>query len=83
VKTDKVDATTLAQLLRRGYIKDWYIPPRHIMDMREMVRYRTSLVRARTSVKNKIHAIVLMKGIKINEEYRPFTKEFVEEFKQI
>jgi transposase len=83
VKTDKVDALTLAQLLRGGYIPECYIPPRHIMDLREMVRYRASLVRARTSVKNKIHAILLMKGIKINEEYRPFTKEFVEELKQI
>jgi transposase len=83
VKTDKIDAVTLAQLLRGGYIPECYIPPRHVMDLREMVRYRASLVRARTSVKNKIHAILLMKGIKINEEYRPFTKEFVEELKQI
>ncbi len=82
VKTDKVDAATLAQLLRGGYIPECYIPPRHIMDLREMVRYRASLVRTRSSVKNKIHAIVLMKGIKINEECKPFTKQFVEELKQ-
>jgi hypothetical protein len=34
-----------------------------------------------SSVKNKIHAIVLMKGIKINDECKPFTKQFVEEIK--
>jgi transposase len=83
VKTDKVDALTLAQLLRGGYIPECYIPPRHIMDLREMVRYRASLVNARTSVKNKIHAILLMKGIKINAEYRPFTIQFVQELKKI
>ena len=83
VKTDKIDASTLAQLLRGGYIPECYIPPRHIMDLREMVRYRASLVSARTSVKNKIHAILLMKGIKINAEYRPFTIQFVEELKKI
>ena len=83
VKTDKIDCLTLAQLLRGGYIPECYIPPKHIMDLREMVRYRASLVRARTSVKNKIHAILLMKGIKIDDEYKPFTKQFVEELKQI
>ncbi len=83
VKTDKIDSVTLAQLLRGGYIPECYIPPRHIMDLREMVRYRASLVSARTSVKNKIHAILLMKGIKIDERYRPFTREFVQELKKI
>ncbi len=29
VKTDKVDALTLANLLRTGYIPESYIPPRH------------------------------------------------------
>ena len=48
-----------------------------------MVRYRASLVRARSSVKNKIHAVLLMKGIKINEENKPFTRQFVEELEQI
>jgi transposase len=83
VKTDKIDAFTLADLLRGGYIPESYIPPRHIMDLREMVRYRASLVRARSSVKNKIHAILLMKGIKIKEGIKPFTRQFVEELKQI
>jgi transposase len=83
VKTDKIDAVTLANLLRGGYIPESYIPPRHIMDLREMMRYRGSLVRARTSVKNKIHAILLMKGIKIDEGIKPFTRQFVEELEQI
>jgi transposase len=83
VKTDKIDALTLANLLRGGYIPESYIPPRHIMDLREMVRYRASLVRARTSVKNKIHAILLMKGIKIDDGIKPFTRQFVAELEQI
>src|SRR5438552_7267472 len=55
VKTDKVDALTLANLLRTGYIPESYIPPRHIMDLRELVRYRTSQVRMRAEAKNKNH----------------------------
>src|SRR2546428_7200724 len=81
VKTDKVDALTLANLLRGGYIAECYIPPKHIMDLREMVRYRASLVRMRGNAKNKIHAILLMNGIKI--EGKPFTREFVEGLKKI
>jgi transposase len=82
-KTDRTDALTLAQLLRGGYIPECYVPPRHVMDLRELVRYRASLVRTRSHLKNKIHAILLMKGIKINEEYKPFTTEFVNELKKI
>jgi transposase len=81
IKTDKVDALTLANLLRGGYIAECYIPPKHIMDLREMVRYRASLVRMRGNAKNKIHAILLMNGIKI--EGKPFTREFVEGLKKI
>jgi transposase len=68
VKTDKVDALTLANLLRGGYIPESYIPPKRIMDLREMVRYRASLVRMRVSAKNKVHSILLMNGIKIEGE---------------
>ena len=53
VKTDKIDALTLAKLLRSGFIAESYIPPRNIMDLRELVRYRAGLVRLRTMVKNK------------------------------
>ena len=51
------------------------------MDLREMVRYRASLVRMRVSAKNKVHAVLLMNGIKI--EGKPFTREFVEELKKV
>jgi len=81
VKTDKVDALTLANLLRTGYIPESYIPPRHIMDLREMVRYRTSLVRMRVEAKNKIHAILLQNGTRITE--KPFTIGFVEELRKL
>jgi transposase len=81
VKTDKVDALTLANLLRGGYIPESYIPPKRIMDLREMVRYRASLVRMRISAKNKVHSVVLMNGIRI--EGKPFTREFVEELRRV
>lgn len=62
VKTDKIDSTTLAQLLRADLIPSAYIPPREIRDLRELLRYRAALVRVQTMVKNRIHAILLKHG---------------------
>jgi transposase len=63
IKTDKIDATTLAHLLRTELLPAAYIPPRTIRDQRERLRYRASLVRLRTQVKNKIAAIVRKTGV--------------------
>ena len=82
VKTDKIDALTLAKLLRSGFIAESYIPPRRIMDLRELVRYRASLVRLRTMVKNRIHAQLLMHGIRIQDAY-PFTRIYNEKLQAL
>lgn len=63
IKTDKIDATTLAHLLRTDLLPAAYIPPRTIRDQRERLRYRASLVRLRTQVKNKLAAIVRKTGV--------------------
>lgn len=63
IKTDKIDATTLAHLLRTNLLPTAYIPPRAIRDQRELLRYRASFVRLRTQVKNKIAAIVRKTGV--------------------
>jgi transposase len=81
IKTDKLDAIKLADLLRGGYIAECYVPNRRIMDLRELVRHRAALVRMRTKLKNKIHSIVLMKGITISNinqrhNFHPFTKRY-------
>lgn len=63
IKTDKIDATTLAHLLRADLVPAAYIPPRPVRDTRELLRYRASLVRLRTQVKNKVAAIVSKTGL--------------------
>mgnify|MGYP001583575953 CR=1 FL=1 len=65
IKTDKIDSTILAHLLRADLLPISYIPPREIRDMREILRYRASLVSLRTSVKNKVHAVLSKNGIEI------------------
>ena len=39
IKTDKLDAVKLADLLRGGYIAECYIPSRGTMKLRELVRH--------------------------------------------
>lgn len=63
VKTDKVDARTLADLLRANMIPESYVPARDIRDLREALRTRASLVQDATSIKNRIHAKTLRRGL--------------------
>ncbi len=65
IKTDSIDATTLAHLLRTDLLPTSYIAPRQIRDTREILRYRASLVSLQTSLKNRVHAILDKNGIRI------------------
>lgn len=82
IKTDKIDAKTLADLLRGGYIATCYVPDKYVMDLRELVRHRAFLVRARTKMKNKIHGILLMNGIRVDEK-TPFSQRYVQKLKDL
>ena len=53
IKTDSIDATTLAELLRVDGIAKAYIPPREVRDMRELLRYRDSVVSLRMGIKKQ------------------------------
>jgi transposase len=75
IKTDKIDARTLADLLRADLIPACYIPSMEIMQLRQIVRHREFLVRQRTNLKNKIHGILLLNGIRI--QGKPFTKQYI------
>ena len=57
-KTDKVDALTLAQLLRVNLIPRIYVPPKEIRLRKYLLRYRCFLVWQRTTLKNRIHVII-------------------------
>ena len=40
VKTDAIDAKTLAHLLRTGFLPEAYVAPRELRDLRELLRHR-------------------------------------------
>jgi transposase len=81
IKTDKVDAKVLADLLRGGYVATCYVPDKNVMEMRELVRHRSFLVRTRTKLKNKIHGILLLKGIRIDGH--PFSTGYVKKLNEL
>jgi len=58
VKTDKIDARTLAQLLRVDFLPSVWQPDAHTSRLRQLTNQRASLVADRTSIKNRIHALL-------------------------
>ena len=64
VKTDKVDARMLADLLRAGMIPESYVPDKDVREVRDLVRRRHYMVRLRTMLKNKVHAELATRWVK-------------------
>lgn len=58
VKTDRVDAKRLAQMLRADMLAESYVPPDEIRTLRDLVRTRKSLVESRTAEKNRVRAVL-------------------------
>ena len=64
VKTDKIDAKTLADLLRADLIPETYVPDKGIRQLRDLLTHRQGLVKMRTETKNRIHAVLTKRGIR-------------------
>jgi len=58
VKTDKVDAMTLAQLLRVGLIPQAHKISSEMRDVRDTLRARLHLVEKRVSAQNSVHRVL-------------------------
>jgi len=58
VKMDKIDARTLAYLLRGDLVAESYVPTKKNRERRSLIRHRASLMRMRTEIKNRIHALL-------------------------
>jgi transposase len=62
LKNDKVDAAILGQLLRADLLPEAWIAPPPVRQLRALLRHRVALVRLRTLLRNRIHAIVADHG---------------------
>ena len=58
IKTDKVDAFVLAQLLRCDYLPSVWVPTPAVEDNRALAARRTALVNQRTAIRNRIHSVL-------------------------
>ena len=56
VKTDQIDASTLAHLARMNYIPKAYAASKEMRDLRQLLRHREWMVNQRTKAKNRINA---------------------------
>lgn len=63
VKTDKVDALALAQLLRCDFLPEVWPPDEATRRLRELTGRRSALIGQRTAMRNRIHAVLAMRLI--------------------
>jgi transposase len=61
-KTDRIDAWVLAELSRRDLVPAIWLPDPSVRAERERARFRLHLVRHRTSLKQRVHAVLLAHG---------------------
>jgi len=64
-KTDVNDAEWLADLLKQGLVKASFVPPEGQRDLRELTRYRTTFVRERATLVNRVHKVLESANIKL------------------
>lgn len=64
-KTDVKDAEWIADLLRHGLVRGSFIPDRPQRELRELTRYRRSLIQQRAQVVNRIQKVLEGANIKL------------------
>ena len=64
-KTDVKDAEWIADLLRHGLLRPSFIPSRPQRELRELTRYRTSLLQERASEVNRLQKVLEGANIKL------------------
>ena len=62
-KTDVIDAQWIAEVLSYGLLRPSFVPPRPFRELRDLTRYRKSLIRARTGEVNRLHKVLEDAGV--------------------
>ncbi len=62
-KTDRIDCWVLAELARLNLIPEIWLPDPQVRAERERARFRLHLVKHRSALKNRVHAILFQHGI--------------------
>lgn len=64
-KSDVSDAQWIAELLQHGLLKGSYVPETPQRDLRDLIRYRTSLVQERTREINRVQKVLEDANVKL------------------
>jgi transposase len=64
-KTDVKDAEWIAELLSYGLLRGSFVPPPEIRELRDLTRYRTTLIRQRADQCNRIQKLLEAGNIKL------------------
>jgi transposase len=64
-KTDVLDAEWLAECFQLGLLKASFIPPAPVRELRDLTRYRTSLIRERARTVNRLQKVLEDANIKL------------------
>lgn len=64
-KTDVLDAEWLAECFQLGLLKASFIPPAPVRELRDLTRYRTSLIRERARTANRLQKVLEDANIKL------------------
>jgi transposase len=62
-KTDRIDCWVLAELARRNLVPEVWLPDPQVRAERERARFRLHLVKHRSALKNRVHAILFQHGL--------------------
>src|SRR6266540_3699667 len=62
-KTDKIDCGVLAELARRELVPEIWLPDPEVRGERERARFRLHLVKHRSALKNRVHAVLFQHGV--------------------
>lgn len=64
-KTDVLDAEWLAECFQLGLLRASFIPPAPVRELRDLTRYRTSLIRERARTANRMQKVLEDANIKL------------------
>lgn len=65
-KTDVTDAEWIADLLQHGLLRASFIPPQPLRELRELIRYRKTLVQTRSAEANRVQKTLEGANIKLS-----------------
>lgn len=65
-KTDVKDSAWIAQLLEHGLLTPSFVPPKPIRELRDITRYRKSLIQDRARQANRLHKVLEDAGIQLS-----------------